>query len=219
LLCGDSRSWDRHESAHAFAKHDLAVLELQRKLGGDLVSYANPVISGERESELERRLREASIPDVIWGFGPEDEIVPDLSNAPPSDLSMLEFAHVYPMYVAEFKSKFRDLTTAAKPNFLDKYAGKSYCWSGFVSDVQRSGTADNPQYCVYMRLDPDKTTSFTASCVFAGSRYDRDMAALKKDQAVTIRGVSARSRRLVKCEIVADVATNPLSVSERPQLR
>jgi hypothetical protein len=154
-------------------------------------------------------------PDLQYEGGfyiPESENVPSLSEAKPSDLSMAEFASLYPAYVAEHNGKTTGLISIQKPVFPDKYAGMAYTWSGYVSDVRREGTTEHPEYCVDIRLDREQKHSFSATCVFMGKQQEEVTTKLIRDQKVTIRGVRAKSGRLKDCDLVGSAgqrATGP----------
>jgi hypothetical protein len=135
-------------------------------------------------------------------FEPDEENVPKLAEAEPSELTMSQFASRPPQYGAEYIEKMNRLTSIQKPKQADKYAKKAYTWSGYVADVTVQGSEDEPEYCVQIRLDPQKKESFSVTCVFVRKEHSEMMKALEKDQQITVKGVRAQSGRLLNCLLV-----------------
>jgi hypothetical protein len=177
-----------HKLASTEARHDLAILELQRKFGpGSTPQLINVSVSHMGE-----------------------ENVPKLSEAQASDLSMSAFAKLPPQSNTDLFQPETRLTSVQKPKYFDPYANKGYRWTGYISDVRVKGGNNGLEYCVELRLDPDRKNGFSVACVFEGDIHEEMMKALVKDlvkdQKITVRGVRAESGRLLHCVLVASDA-------------
>jgi len=177
--CWATGKYYENKLASIEAKHEQAILDLQRKNS----QIVMPQIS-------------------IQAFHSGERNAPKLSEAEVSTLSMSAFAKLHPQNSAAYRETTSHLTTIQKQAYVDELANKSFTWTGYVSDVRMEGSTQEPEYLVEIRLDAQKKDSFSATCVFAGKEYSEMMKALIKDAPITVRGVRAESGRLLDCRLV-----------------
>jgi hypothetical protein len=144
-----SHAIDESRMAATEVKHQMALLELQRK------------IDQQTTPRLSIRL-----------FHGGEENVPKLSEAKASDLSMAAFANLAAQPNSALFPPRTHLTSLQQPKYVDPYTNKSYRWTGYISDVRMEGGNEEPEYLVDMRLDNQQKNGFSVTCVFEGRIYE-----------------------------------------------